>query len=183
MAHIHIEQIKDKERRFYFEEKPGSFPALATMIKNKECTFVAPVKTHLRAFRIGDLVEVEGSLETRVQLACSRCLNDFQFRVQSEFAITYTREMPETNTDLKDTEIELRYEDMGLNIFSGEQINMQPDIAEQVILALPVQPLCSATCKGLCPTCGIDLNQGKCKCDQSPSNNKFAALRDLKLKK
>ena len=183
MARIHIEQIKDKERAFYFEEKPESFPALANLIKNGECQFLAPVKTHLRASLIRDLVEAEGSIETRVQLACSRCLNDFQYRLQSEFAITYTREIRETDTELTNTEIELRYEDMGLNYFCGEQIDLQPDIAAQVILALPVKPLCSSVCKGLCPTCGIDLNKDKCHCDPTPSNNKFAALRDLKLKK
>ena len=183
MAHIHIEQIKDNERTFKFEEKPGSFPALANLIKNSEYEFLAPVKTHLRAIYLGNLVEAKGSIETRVQLACSRCLNDFQYRLQSEFATTYTREMPQADAALTSAEVELRYEDMGLNYFSGEQINLQPDIAAQVILALPVKPLCSAACKGLCPTCGVDLNKDKCHCDQSPLNNKFAALRDLKLKK
>ena len=183
MARIHIEQIKGKERTFIFEEKPGSFPALANLMKNSECSFLTPVRTHLRAIHIGDLVEAEGSIETRVQLACSRCLNDFQYRVQSEFAITYTREIPEADTELSNTEIKLSYEDLGLNYFSGEQINLQPNIAEQVILAMPIQPLCSAACKGLCTKCGADLNKDECHCDQSPLNNQFAALRNLKLEK
>jgi uncharacterized protein len=182
MAHIHIEQIKDIERNFTFDEKPGSYPALANLIKNKECEFLAPVRTQLRATRIGDIFEAVGSVQTRIQMACSRCLSDFQFPVQSKFALTYTREVPETDAEMTDTEIELRYEDMGLIYFSGEIIDLQPDIATQVMLAMPVKPLCSETCKGLCPTCGIDLNKEACRCERTPLNNQFAALRDLDLK-
>lgn len=183
MAHIHIEQIKDTERTFTFEEKPGSYPALATMIKNKECEFLAPVRTQLRAARIGDIFEAVGTVQTKIQLACSRCLNDFHFFVQSKFALTYTSEIPETDSEMTHTEIELRYEDMGLIYFSGEKIDLQPDIAAQVMLAMPVKPLCSEACKGLCPKCGIDLNKEACRCEKTPQNNQFAALRNLDLNK
>ena len=137
----------------------------------------------MRAALIGDIVEARGTVQTRIQIACSRCLKDFQFLVQSEFDLTYTSENPETDAEMTDTEIELRYEDMGLIYFSGEKIDLQPDIAAQVMLAIPVKPLCSETCKGLCSKCGIDLNKEKCQCEKNPLNSQFAALRNLDLKK
>jgi uncharacterized protein len=52
---------------------------------------------------------------------------------------------------------------------------------EQFVLALPFKPLCSETCKGLCPTCGADLNEGPCGCDEGGLDPRLAALRTLKL--
>jgi len=61
---IHIDLLSDRQCRFEFEEKPENFAVLADMIKNNEYGFLAPIKTALRAYRVGDLVEVEGNLET-----------------------------------------------------------------------------------------------------------------------
>ena len=52
---------------------------------------------------------------------------------------------------------------------------------EQFLLALPENPVCSEDCKGLCPTCGIDRNQGTCTCAREEGDPRLAVLRNLKL--
>ena len=64
MMTIHIDQLKDKEQWLEFQEQPEAFPVLADMLNTKACAFSTPIKSRLRAYRIGDIVEVEGNFET-----------------------------------------------------------------------------------------------------------------------
>ena len=178
---IHIDQLIDRELRLEFEEKAESFPVLAEMIKTGEFDFPAPVKTRLRVFRIGEFIEVDGVFETVTQLVCSRCLKEYDTQLASKIALTYTRENLENRADLSRDEIELSPEDAGLITFSGDRIDLREGVQEQVVMALPVRPLCRKDCKGLCPQCGADLNHGDCGCDQAPLNPRFSALKNLKL--
>ena len=178
---IHIDQLVDTELRLEFEEKPESFPVLAAMIKEKEFEFSAPVKTRLRVFRIGNFIEVEGVFETTTHLVCGRCLKEFETRLTSDIALTYTPENFEDKKDLSRDEIELSPEDAGLILFNGDRIDLRQGVQEQVVMAIPVRPLCHEKCKGLCPQCGTDLNLGDCGCDRTPRNTQFSVLKNLKL--
>jgi uncharacterized protein len=178
---LHIEQIKDKNLRQDFEENAEAFPTLADMVQNHECEFLEPLKISMKAFRVRELFEVQGALQTRIRLTCSRCLKDFDTALKSEFELTYTKELVSITETSTEEEIELRVEDIGLLYFRGEEINLRDGIQEQVVLAFPLRFLCAEACKGLCTHCGADLNQGDCGCKVEPSTNKFAALKDLKL--
>ena len=180
---LHIEQIKSKNLLQNFEENAEAFPILADMVQNHECEFIEPLKIRVRAFRIRELFEVEGTFQTRVRLTCSRCLKDFDTSVKSEFELTYTKELATITETSVEEEVELRVEDIGLIYFQGEEINLREGIQEQVVMAFPLRFLCAEACKGLCTHCGADLNQGDCGCKIEPTTNKFAALKDLKLNK
>ena len=60
------------------------------------------------------------------------------------------------------------------------QIDLGHLVMEQLHLALPMKPLCSETCKGLCPQCGTNLNTGSCNCDPRWEDPRLAALKALK---
>jgi len=180
---LHSEQIKDKELSRKFEEDPRTLPIIAEMIKSQACEFCKPLKISVKVFKIRELYEVEGHFESQIRISCSRCLNDFDAPLASCFALTYAKEVPGLMDVLDEKEIELKLEDVGLLYFRGEEINLQQGIQEQVVMALPVQPLCAQNCKGLCPHCGSDLNLKDCGCEQKPGSNKFAVLKNLKLDK
>ncbi len=180
---LHVEQLKEKEFYHEFEEDPQVFPIIAEMIKNRECEFLKPLNIRLKAFRIKELFEVQGTFRTRIRLPCSRCLKDFDTPLMSDFELTYTKEMPGLMDVFEDEEIELRVEEIGMIYFKGEEINLQQGIQEQVVMAFPLQPLCDDNCKGLCSNCGSDLNRGHCGCKREPGANKFAVLKNLKLDK
>lgn len=63
---------------------------------------------------------------------------------------------------------------------SGEHVDLAPLAREALALELPLAPLCSETCAGLCPECGVDLNAGTCDCDRTRVDPRWAALDDLR---
>ena len=180
---ILIEQIKEDGLAFKFEKSVETFPVLAEMVANGECEFSLPIRTALRALRIGDMVEIEGDIEARAYLPCSRCLQPFETPLKSHFAFTYMRRVVTAIGDSEPEEIELSAEDLGIVYFQGEKINLKDIIQEQVVMAFPFKALCMQDCKGLCPKCGADLNKDPCDCDRRPSPGKFAVLKNLKLHK
>jgi uncharacterized protein len=67
--------------------------------------------------------------------------------------------------------------------FDGKTIDLDPVIREQVLLALPVTVLCREECRGLCATCGQDLNEQDCgHAEENEIDVRFAKLKDIKLK-
>ena len=180
---IRLEQIKEDGLTLEIEKSVETFPILTEMIANGECEFAAPLRTALRALRIGDLVEIDGDIETSVRLPCSRCLQPFETPLKSSFTLTYMQQAADVMEDTEPQEVELSAEDMGIVYFQGEKINLKDTIQEQVVMAFPLRALCKQDCKGLCPKCGADLNEDPCDCDRRSSPGKFAVLENLKLEK
>ena len=62
-------------------------------------------------------------------------------------------------------------------------IDLVPLVEQALLLELPLVPLCDDDCRGLCPRCGANLNEGPCQCDDGPvgEDNPFAALKDFKF--
>jgi uncharacterized protein len=178
---IHLNQLMEKEHQIEYEVQAEAFLVLRDMINKGACSFLEPIKTRLRAYRIGDIVEVEGNFQTEVKLECSRCLSEFETTLASRFALTYWQESPDDQNKLPDEDVELTPHDIGLIPFSGEEISLTEGIQEQVVLAFPLKPLCREGCKGLCSKCGAILNEGDCDCNTSAMNSSFAVLKDLKL--
>jgi uncharacterized protein len=178
---IHFDQLIGKEHRIEFEEQAEAFPVLRDMIKTNTCAFLTPIKTRLRAYRINDIVEVEGNFESTVKLTCSRCLSEFETTLASRFTLTYMQENPDHLHNSPDEDLELTPEDIGLIPFFGEEINLMEGIQEQVVIAFPLKPLCREKCKGLCSKCGAILNNADCSCDRSTFNTNFSVLKNLKI--
>ena len=180
---IRIEQIKEEGLALEFEKSVESFPVLMEMVTNGECEFTAPIRTALRALRIGDMVEIDGDIETSVCQPCSRCLQPFETPLKPHFALTYIQRAADDIEDPEPQDVELSIEDMGIVYFQGEKINLKETIQEQVIMEFPLRALCKKDCKGLCPGCGADLNEDSCDCYRRSSPGKFSVLKNIKLEK
>jgi len=87
---------------------------------------------------------------------------------------------PETGVALEE-EIELGNEDLKTSFFSGEEIDLSKLIRDQIILNVPYKALCHEECRGLCPRCGANLNEGDCGCEGKALGSAFDVLRSLKL--
>jgi uncharacterized protein len=61
-----------------------------------------------------------------------------------------------------------------------EHIDLEPLAREAMMLELPLAPLCREDCKGLCPTCGADLNESTCDCTSTDRDPRWAALDELR---
>ncbi|MDD2558166.1 MAG: DUF177 domain-containing protein [Desulfuromonadaceae bacterium] len=157
-------------------------PVLAKMQGTADLKFVTPVECEIRLSKIAQMVEVCGSARVTVALQCSRCLADLSSELQVEFKQTYVEELPDV-IDEAGGEVELSAEEMGLILFDGENIDLSDEIQQQIVLAIPSRPLCEEECKGLCLTCGRNLNMAVCNCNDRNINMHFASLLDFKVDK
>ena len=176
---IVIDKVKNKQVDLSEELPASHYPTLAEMEKAGECSFIEPVRAQISAVWEYDHVRATGSVQSAVQLSCSRCLADYRLPVSSDFTIFYTQAKGEE----LDEEVELSDEELISASYSGDEIDVDPEIAEQVMLEVPYKPLCSESCRGLCPQCGADLNAGECGCDRGGINLKMAALKKIKIEK
>lgn len=126
--------------------------------------------------KTGETISVEGNITTGINLECCRCLESFTLPVKTVYEYTFlpVENMPE------DEQVELTGEDLGLGYYRNDMIDLDSIILEQVVIQVPIKPLCNESCKGLCPVCGINLNVAGCDHKQTAFKNPFAALEKLK---
>jgi uncharacterized protein len=130
------------------------------------------------AERAGAEIRIAGELTTTVELACSRCLEPARYEIKKPFDLFF-RQREEYMFD-EDDEIELTEKDTRTAFFSGTQLAIGDILHEQVLLALPMKALCTVDCKGLCPSCGTNLNLKTCNCPKEHFNPNMAALLEMK---
>jgi uncharacterized protein len=180
---IRLKDIKEQGLSLEFAEDAECFPAVVELFADREIEILQPIWTKLRAIRVGDMIEVQGSSSTRVRFPCSRCLSAQEIPVESHYELTFVKQLPPVTEEEVAEEIELRAEEMGLVEFHGDEIDLKEAIQEQVILALPLRALCNDACRGLCPQCGANLNEAGCQCPPSEFRNKFSLLKEFKPEK
>lgn len=129
-----------------------------------------------RAARKSEQIRVHGALQTNVEVLCDRCLTPIETHVAIEFDVTYVPLAIDASKEAS----ELQDEEMSFSVYEGEAIDVDELVREQVLLALPTRLLCREDCKGLCPTCGADLNRQTCACKQREVDPRWAALAALK---
>lgn len=121
--------------------------------------------------------EVTGTIDYTADLACSRCLEPFPFAISASFHLTY-RARPEGMT--VEEELELSENELDLEFCNGRSIPLRDIALEQVQLAIPMKPLCSESCSGLCPRCGTSLNRTPCACSDEISDDRWGALQEIR---
>ena len=120
------------------------------------------VALRLRAELVESLtLRVRGGCRTVLEFTCSRCLQLFPRTQDLQFDLYY---QPWTGISRKVEEIELRDADMEVGFYDGVQLDLNQVLSEQLVLAIPMKPLCRSDCRGLCPQCGNDLNLQECGC-------------------
>jgi len=153
--------------------EPGSLDFSADAIR-----LTRPLEWNATAERAGAEIRIVGSLRTTVEAACSRCLQPASYEVSKTFDLFF-RQREEFMFD-EDDEIELTDKDTRTAFFSGTELNIGDILHEQLLLALPMKPLCKLDCKGLCPTCGTNLNVKNCECEKEQFNPNLDALMEIK---
>ena len=156
------------------------FPELNLLAKDGGPRFSEPLVFNLRLQKTGKFVEVDGHLDAVVSLNCGRCLQSFDQSLSESFSVTFVPRQKENETD---EDIELKADELGLVAYNDETLELGDTLQEQLLLAVPISPLCQQDCKGLCPECGTNLNIETCHCSRKPFNNKFTALAGMEFKK
>jgi uncharacterized protein len=121
-------------------------------------------------------IRVTGGLETKIAMVCARCLEPVLEEVHRDFDLFYQP----LRKGSKPEEERLKDDDTEIGFFEGEGLFLADVLKEQVLLSLPMKVICQSDCRGLCPTCGANLNHEECRCETHPSDPRLAPLARLK---
>ncbi len=103
-------------------------------------------------------VYIEANVRGSVTLTCSRCLTSFQRPIDLSCEAKFTGDVLENRDEADDDD------DVEVFPLEGTFCDLDEMIRHEIVLSLPMKPLCSEECKGLCPICGTNLNDGTCDC-------------------
>jgi uncharacterized protein len=137
---------------------------------------VEPLEVRATAELLEGQIRVTGELHTRLEMACARCLEPVNEDVAREFDLFYRPLASMT----KEEEERLKLDDTEIAFFEGEGLFLADVLAEQVLLALPMKVICRSDCRGLCPQCGVNLNNEECRCEAHVADPRTAPLARLK---
>lgn len=178
---LELKDIKDGGLEQGFSWPVERFPGLRDLEEQEDLAFKGPLKFQLRLQKAGQLVELDGHLQGCVSLACGRCLQAFDYPLDADFALTFSPQPTAIDEEEVEAEVELDADELGLIYYRDEALELLQPLEEQVIMALPISPICRQECRGLCPECGCNLNEQTCTCEKKLFNSKFSALAKLKL--
>lgn len=118
----------------------------------------------------GQLV-VRVSMQGVVEQGCRRCLDPVRTQVRENLDLVWA---PEGSVDAGEDDGDLRILDAGV-----PDLDLLPALREECLLRIPAWVVCKETCLGLCPHCGIDLNEINCECSNRELDPRWDALRGL----
>lgn len=155
--------------------------------------FNQPIKLKGSITPVGSKVDIRGDFETDACEICDRCTTTFKTQIRGSIS---TFLMPERQFSKHDkpggkvihgpmrdqkksrhhsrskapvlTDAEGEHEDVSFGAFDGETVDLRGLLREQLILSLPMTRLCTPDCKGLCLTCGENINRAECHCPGGP---------------
>jgi uncharacterized protein len=149
------------EKELHLEIHEESFYDGSETIK-----LLQPIKLNGELSKIGDMLTLNGTISTLLELNCSRCLEKFNY------AVDMTIEEQFTSSDGADRDDDIIF-------INSDTIDITEVIENNIILTLPIQRLCSEDCKGLCHKCGINLNLATCQCENNDIDPRLAKLKDM----
>lgn len=142
---------------------------LSESVSQEDIIFKAPISGFIKIYKTGSDVVAEGVVKSSIELNCSRCLNDFTFSLNSVINTVFRPASILT----KDDNYELQDDELDTEFYKNDEIDLIDLLIQEIRLNIPMKPLCDKDCKGLCPTCGIDLNIGICDCSDKSKVNIF----------
>lgn len=134
--------------------------------------FDQPIHLQVTVQNTGSSVLATVIAETRVTMPCSRCLTPVAVPIRTRYTEEYVSAEGKEGPLPEEAGVAGTYQD--------QQLDLSPGIRENLLLALPLKPLCRPDCAGLCPQCGQNLNEGSCTCETAPPvDPRLAQLQSL----
>ena len=147
--------MREVETKIILPEKLGE--GLAQVPKGAE------IDLELRLESVHEGIYVSGRLRTVADAQCSRCLEPMSVPIQVDIQELFAYSL-EVEDDL---------------VIQDEQIDLEQVIVDSVVLNLPFTPICSSDCLGLCPECGVKMNENPDHEHEAPIDSRWSALEKL----
>ncbi|MDD5758152.1 MAG: DUF177 domain-containing protein [Desulfobulbaceae bacterium] len=146
-----------------------------------DCGRVGPVQANLSFTRQERRVFLEGRLQYTGCFECDSCLEPYSEEQDLFFTIEFDYLAANDPYWLAE-EHQCPQAEMDVEVLSEPEIDVYSILAQQVILSIPAKRRCSESCRGLCPSCGKNLNNESCLCRNREANSPFQVLAQLKVK-
>ena len=165
---IELRQIADEGKDFHFAESAEEMEISAEGIK-----FPNPITVDITATLSGDEIICQGEVFAQVEIECSRCLDIFDYEVKANLQfVAQILDSPMEIDDAGDDDFEVISK-------ADNFLDISQRVRDAIVLNLPLKPLCSEDCLGLCPLCGANLNDGNCGCRQDKTDERWDALKNI----
>ncbi|MCH5153493.1 MAG: DUF177 domain-containing protein [Clostridiales bacterium] len=110
-------------------------------------------------------IHIVGEIVCHVDGFCDKCLN----AVSTQISLPFDQIFFKDSSDEEEA-----------YVYTDSRLDATKAICDEIVLSLPSSLLCKQSCKGLCPKCGVNLNEQQCDCDTS-RENAFSVLKNLKF--
>lgn len=119
--------------------------------------FNDPVYVSVFVSLTGKTLLINGKIGTKANIVCGRCLKEFEQQlINNNFTLD-------------------------IDTAGQDEVDITDNIREEIVITLPLKPLCKKDCKGLCPSCGQDLNIKKCSCKIVKEDIRWEGLGKIKF--
>lgn len=119
-----------------------------------------PIRAEVDVELSGEQVAVRGRMVASAGMQCVRCLKRFDFAVGPPLEV-YAERTGRARRPRDENELE---RDGYMAFHDGRRLDLTAQAREALLLEIPMAPSCREDCRGLCPRCGADLNDGPCGC-------------------
>ena len=130
-------------------------------------SFKAPVEVQASFVSLGGEINLSCKVNALVEYVCDRCLTTFGDTLDIEFSEVLKKETPFDDGENKNPDV---------IFYTGNAIDLDEIVYNNIYMNIPTKKLCDEDCKGLCPHCGKNLNDGGCSCDTRETDPRFDIL-------
>jgi len=135
------------------------------VFNNQTFKTLPPLSVRGYAVNYEGRIEVEFEVSVKVSLQCSRCIEDYVADIEGSSMHTFVKEGFQTDEEQL--------------LYKGDEIDLTELVLNEITAELPMKPLCTTSCKGLCPVCGTNNNQKKCGCKAEEIDSRLQVLQKL----
>ncbi len=164
MIRINVAEIKKRlvgSKTFAYELTPDELDITDTDLK-----VTAPIQLEGVVENAGDVILLKADVKTEIERTCGRCLKVFTEPLAAQVVEKF---YPAGAENIENDAF----------IYESDLLDITEPVRESLLLAVPLQSLCREDCRGLCPVCGADRNEGDCGCDTTTVDPRLAALKQF----
>ena len=163
MLQLDVARLKRSPGDSESYELAAEMPPL--IFSGEDINFAGPVKASIVVGNKDKVITAEGRVCGELIMRCSRCLTPFNYDFEVVLDEKYASPQEAGEVDLP--------------TFAGDFIDITTEVINSICLVLPMKPLCSDDCAGLCPECGCNLNESSCRCVLEDIDSRLSILKEL----